>query len=192
MIAMIVQLFTPPNSATEDPSSAINRARILEQNHSIHYLSIIISSILVALVVLGGFEGIVEEIYKFEISVNNLSSTISTSFYGFVEVTSKFRKLVAWISFIDMMCLIGPMLPFLSNSGVTCEDEAKRHNSGAKMKTFEENCYLLLYAVSNKEDMAYQRQLIIRLRVKDQFPIRRITLHLYAVCTAGHQSKICN
>ncbi|GKB53741.1 hypothetical protein Tco_0904494 [Tanacetum coccineum] len=79
-----------------------------------------------------------------------------------------------------------------SNYGVTCEDEAKRRNSGAKMKTFEENCYLLLYAVSSKEDTAYQRQLITRIRVKDQFPIRRITHHLYAVCTAGHQSKICN
>ncbi|GJX92051.1 hypothetical protein Tco_0345377 [Tanacetum coccineum] len=79
-----------------------------------------------------------------------------------------------------------------SNSGVTCEDEAKRRNSGAKTKTFEENCYLLLYAVSNKEDTAYQRQLITRIRVKYQFPIRRITLHLYVVCTVGHQSKICN
>ncbi|GKB78377.1 reverse transcriptase domain-containing protein [Tanacetum coccineum] len=37
------------------------------------------------------------------------------------------------------------------NSGVTCEDEAKRRKSGTKMKTFEENCYLLLYAVSSKE-----------------------------------------
>ncbi|GJZ91670.1 retrotransposon protein, putative, ty1-copia subclass, partial [Tanacetum coccineum] len=32
-----------------------------------------------------------------------------------------------------------------SNFGVTCEDEAKRRNSGAKTKTFEENCHLLLY-----------------------------------------------
>ncbi|GKA04575.1 hypothetical protein Tco_0683695 [Tanacetum coccineum] len=52
------------------------------------------------------------------------------------------------------------------NYGVTCEDEAKRRNSGAKTKTFEENCYLLLYAVSSKEDTAYQRQLITRIRVK--------------------------
>ncbi|GJY64079.1 retrovirus-related pol polyprotein from transposon TNT 1-94 [Tanacetum coccineum] len=51
------------------------------------------------------------------------------------------------------------------NYGVTCEDEAKRRNSGTKMKTFEENCYLLLYAVSSKEDTAYQRQLITRIRV---------------------------
>ncbi|GKD36462.1 hypothetical protein Tco_1251971, partial [Tanacetum coccineum] len=49
--------------------------------------------------------------------------------------------------------------------GVTCEDEDKRRNSGTKTKIFEENCYLLLYAVSNKEDMAYQRQLITRIRV---------------------------
>ncbi|GJX32758.1 hypothetical protein Tco_0242613 [Tanacetum coccineum] len=52
-----------------------------------------------------------------------------------------------------------------SNSGVTCEDEAKRRNSGTKTKTFEENYYLLLYAVSNKEDTAYQSQLITRIRV---------------------------
>ncbi|GJX88537.1 hypothetical protein Tco_0340551 [Tanacetum coccineum] len=41
-----------------------------------------------------------------------------------------------------------------SNYGVTCEDEAKRRNSRTKTKTFEEICYLLLYAVSNKEDTA--------------------------------------
>ncbi|GJS83300.1 hypothetical protein Tco_0749841 [Tanacetum coccineum] len=52
-----------------------------------------------------------------------------------------------------------------SNYGVTCEDKAKRRNSGTKTKTFEENCYLLLYAVSSKEDTAYQRQLITRIRV---------------------------
>ncbi|GJZ19162.1 hypothetical protein Tco_0555752 [Tanacetum coccineum] len=78
------------------------------------------------------------------------------------------------------------------NYGVICEDEAKRRNSGAKTKTFEENYYLLPYAVSSKEDTAYQRQLITRIRVKDQFPIRRITVYLYAVCTAGRQSKICS
>ncbi|GJV59517.1 hypothetical protein Tco_1465617 [Tanacetum coccineum] len=71
--------------------------------------------------------------------------------------------------------------------GVTCEDKAKRRNSRAKTKTFEENYYLLSYAVSNKEDTAYQRQLITRICVKDQFPIRRITLHPYVVCTVGHQ-----
>ncbi|GKD49214.1 hypothetical protein Tco_1278190 [Tanacetum coccineum] len=51
------------------------------------------------------------------------------------------------------------------NYGVTCEDEAKRRNSGAKTKTFEEKCYLLLYAVSSKEDTTYQCQLITRIRV---------------------------
>ncbi|GJR12548.1 hypothetical protein Tco_0795200 [Tanacetum coccineum] len=68
------------------------------------------------------------------------------------------------------------------NSGVTCEDEAKRRNSGAKTKTFEENCYLLLYAVSSKEDMAYQRQLITRICVKinSLFDISLITYTLYA------------
>ncbi|GJZ29370.1 integrase, catalytic region, zinc finger, CCHC-type containing protein [Tanacetum coccineum] len=43
--------------------------------------------------------------------------------------------------------------------------KAKRRNSGTKIKTFEENCYLLLYVVSSKEDTAYQRQLITRIRV---------------------------
>ncbi|GJT49437.1 hypothetical protein Tco_0975594 [Tanacetum coccineum] len=32
-----------------------------------------------------------------------------------------------------------------NNCGVTCEDEAKRGNSGSKMKTFEENCYYTPY-----------------------------------------------
>ncbi|GJR35270.1 hypothetical protein Tco_1210954 [Tanacetum coccineum] len=53
----------------------------------------------------------------------------------------------------------------LSNYGVTCKDKAKRRNSRTKTKTFEENCYLLLYAVSSKEDAAYQHQLITRIRV---------------------------
>nr|GEV76148.1 hypothetical protein [Tanacetum cinerariifolium] len=50
------------------------------------------------------------------------------------------------------------------NYGLTCEDEAKRRNSRTKTKTFEENGYLLLYAVSSKEDTAYQRQLITRIQ----------------------------
>ncbi|GJW20444.1 hypothetical protein Tco_0031066 [Tanacetum coccineum] len=44
------------------------------------------------------------------------------------------------------------------NSGVICEEEAKKSNSGAKTKTFEENYYLLLYAVSSKEDTALQEE----------------------------------
>nr|GEU37944.1 hypothetical protein [Tanacetum cinerariifolium] len=51
-----------------------------------------------------------------------------------------------------------------SNYGVTCEDEAKRHKFRTKTKTFEENCYLLLYAVSSKEDTVYQRQFTTRIR----------------------------
>ncbi|GKC32203.1 hypothetical protein Tco_1039497 [Tanacetum coccineum] len=51
------------------------------------------------------------------------------------------------------------------NYGVTCEDEDERRNSGAKTKTFKENYYLLPYAVSSKEDTAYPRQLITRIRV---------------------------
>ncbi|GJV90966.1 retrovirus-related pol polyprotein from transposon TNT 1-94 [Tanacetum coccineum] len=51
------------------------------------------------------------------------------------------------------------------NYEVTCKDKAKRRNSGTKTKTFKENCYLLPYAISSKEDMAYQRQLITRIRV---------------------------
>ncbi|GJX29918.1 hypothetical protein Tco_0237997, partial [Tanacetum coccineum] len=68
------------------------------------------------------------------------------------------------------------------NYGVICEDEAKRRNSGAKTKTFEENSYLLPYAVSSKEDMAYQRQLITSIRVRSipdsayhSSPIRHIS-----------------
>ncbi|GJR31608.1 hypothetical protein Tco_1107840 [Tanacetum coccineum] len=44
----------------------------------------------------------------------------------------------------------------IGNYGATCEDEAKRRNYGAKMKTFEENTYLTPYVVSSKEDTAYQ------------------------------------
>ncbi|GKF13940.1 hypothetical protein Tco_0055402 [Tanacetum coccineum] len=54
---------------------------------------------------------------------------------------------------------------YCSNYEVTCEDKAKRRNSGTKTKTFEENCYLLPYAVSSKENTAYQRQFITRIRV---------------------------
>ncbi|GKE41776.1 hypothetical protein Tco_1469060 [Tanacetum coccineum] len=56
----------------------------------------------------------------------------------------------------------------LRNYGVICEDKAKRRNSKAKTKTFEENSYLLPYAVSSKEDTAYQRQLITRMRNCDE------------------------
>ncbi|GKF47783.1 hypothetical protein Tco_0137585, partial [Tanacetum coccineum] len=71
---------------------------------------------------------------------------------------------------------------FRINYGVICEDKAKRRNSGAKTKTFEENSYLLPYAISNKEDRAYQHQLITRIRVRSisnpayhSSPIRRIS-----------------
>nr|GEV45200.1 hypothetical protein [Tanacetum cinerariifolium] len=53
-----------------------------------------------------------------------------------------------------------------SNYGVICEDKAKRRNSGAKMKIFKENSYLLPYTVFSKEDTAYQRQLITRIHVR--------------------------
>ncbi|GKA44688.1 hypothetical protein Tco_0737484 [Tanacetum coccineum] len=69
----------------------------------------------------------------------------------------------------------------LCNCGVICEDKAKSRNSGATTKTFEENSYLISYAVSNKEDMAYQHQRITRIRVRlipnrmyHSSPIRRI------------------
>ncbi|GJU76838.1 hypothetical protein Tco_1273908 [Tanacetum coccineum] len=62
------------------------------------------------------------------------------------------------------MCASAALL--VCNYGVICEDEAKRRNSGAKTKTFEENSYLLPYAVSSKEDTAYQRQLITSIRVR--------------------------
>ncbi|GJX38354.1 hypothetical protein Tco_0251657, partial [Tanacetum coccineum] len=74
------------------------------------------------------------------------------------------------------------------NSGVTCEDEAKRRNSGAKTMTFEENYYLLLYAVSSKEDMAYQRQLIkdlpsLPVNINYLFGVSSLTLFV-VVCAA--------
>ncbi|GJY76440.1 shikimate O-hydroxycinnamoyltransferase [Tanacetum coccineum] len=69
------------------------------------------------------------------------------------------------------------------NSGVTCEEEAKRRNSGDKKKTFDENHYMLLYAISNKEDTAYLRQLITRIRVMINSRFGVSTNHLYAVCT---------
>ncbi|GJV37955.1 hypothetical protein Tco_1410432 [Tanacetum coccineum] len=64
------------------------------------------------------------------------------------------------------------------NYEATCEEKAKRRNSGTKTKTFEDMAYLQQYAVSNKEDMAYLRQLITRTR-SYQFPIRRI--HCYSI-----------
>ncbi|GJW54203.1 hypothetical protein Tco_0098288 [Tanacetum coccineum] len=69
-----------------------------------------------------------------------------------------------------------------ANYGVICEDEAKRRNSGTKTKIFEENCYLLLYVVSSKEDTAYQRQLITRIRVmiNSRFGVSLLTHTPYA------------
>ncbi|GJR55618.1 hypothetical protein Tco_1406139 [Tanacetum coccineum] len=51
---------------------------------------------------------------------------------------------------------------FNYNYGVTCKDEAKRSNSGAKTKTFEENCYLLLYVVE-MDDLNITMEEYIRL-----------------------------
>ncbi|GJZ64681.1 hypothetical protein Tco_0621102 [Tanacetum coccineum] len=45
------------------------------------------------------------------------------------------------LSLIDLL----PNSYTVSNFGVTCEDKAKRRNSGAKTKTFEKNCHLLSY-----------------------------------------------
>ncbi|GJR47725.1 hypothetical protein Tco_1315828 [Tanacetum coccineum] len=61
--------------------------------------------------------------------------------------------------------------------------EAKRRNSRAKTKTFKENSYPLPYAVSSKEDTAYQHQHITRTCIRlipnpayHSSPIRRIQL----------------
>ncbi|GJS11546.1 proline-rich receptor-like protein kinase PERK9 [Tanacetum coccineum] len=51
---------------------------------------------------------------------------------------------------------------YQDNYGVTCEDEAKRRNSGAKTKTFEENYYLLLYVVK-MDDLNITMEEYIRL-----------------------------
>ncbi|GKB97516.1 hypothetical protein Tco_0983653 [Tanacetum coccineum] len=81
-------------------------------------------------------------------------------------------------------CIYDTTALLVCNYRVIGEDEAKRRNSGAKTKTFEEYSYLLPYTVSSKEDMAYQRQLITRIRVttkselcilKEVFPIEALT-----------------
>ncbi|GJS17296.1 hypothetical protein Tco_0411768 [Tanacetum coccineum] len=78
------------------------------------------------------------------------------------------------------------------NYGITCEDEAKRRNSGTKKKTFKENCYLLLYAVSSKEDTAYQRQLITRIRViiNSRSGVSLFTYTLYAQLVSSQRYKV--
>ncbi|GKF81869.1 hypothetical protein Tco_0240471, partial [Tanacetum coccineum] len=78
------------------------------------------------------------------------------------------------------------------NYGVTCEDEAKRRNSRAKMKTFEENCYLLLYAVSSKEDTAYERHLITRIHIliNSQFGVSPFTYTPYAQLVISQRYKV--
>ncbi|GJV49550.1 hypothetical protein Tco_1439762 [Tanacetum coccineum] len=81
------------------------------------------------------------------------------------------------------MCEALSLIP-ASNYGVICEDETKRRDSGAKTKTFEENLYLLPYAVSSKEDTAYQRQLITRIRgiFSDSSSARRDISNLDELC----------
>ncbi|GKE97793.1 hypothetical protein Tco_0021144, partial [Tanacetum coccineum] len=78
------------------------------------------------------------------------------------------------------------------NYEVTCEDKAKRRNSGTKTKTFEENCYLLPYAVSGKEDMAYQRQLVTRIRVmiNSRFGVSLFTYTLYAQLVISQRYEV--
>ncbi|GJX69065.1 hypothetical protein Tco_0304792 [Tanacetum coccineum] len=68
------------------------------------------------------------------------------------------------------------------NYEVTCEDKVKRHNYGTKTKKFKENHYLLPYAISNKEDTAYQRQLIIRICVMIPYSDPAYHYFPYAVC----------
>ncbi|GJR89506.1 hypothetical protein Tco_0213517 [Tanacetum coccineum] len=57
---------------------------------------------------------------------------------------------------------LGEIVSLYINYEVTCENEAKRRNSGAKTKTFKENHFLLLYVVSSNEDTAHQRHLSTR------------------------------
>ncbi|GKD48464.1 hypothetical protein Tco_1277440 [Tanacetum coccineum] len=98
--------------------------------------------------------------------------------------TAKRRGIVRGIVLLTFAELIKK-----NNFGVTCEDEAKRRNSGAKTKTFEENCHMLLYAVCSKEDTAYQRQLITRIRVMINSRFSVSLNHLYAVCTSWPSVK---
>ncbi|GJY95730.1 hypothetical protein Tco_0512091 [Tanacetum coccineum] len=84
-------------------------------------------------------------------------------------------------------------LPYLvlliTNYGVTCEAEAKGAIWNCN-EDIEENCYLLLYVVFQQRRYGVSAPAHHKNTRNNQFPIRRITLHLYAVCTAGHQSKI--
>ncbi|GJU50992.1 hypothetical protein Tco_1220547 [Tanacetum coccineum] len=69
------------------------------------------------------------------------------------------------------------------NYGVTCEDEAKKRNSGTKTKTFVENCYLLLYAHINSF-----------LEVVEPLKVRRLShdrfrLSIFPISLSGATSK---
>ncbi|GJS07624.1 hypothetical protein Tco_0364420 [Tanacetum coccineum] len=109
----------------------------------------------------GDIDSPINEVYKLKIGDEFLKILRDNAFNGtdggdVIDNIARIAKITEWIK-MSIMTGFG-----FINSGVTCEEEAKRRNSGAKTKTFEEYCYLLLYAVSNKEDTAYQRQLITR------------------------------
>ncbi|GJS07546.1 hypothetical protein Tco_0364342 [Tanacetum coccineum] len=110
------------------------------------------------------------------ISKTNFAELNNSQLYGIRLGMMKNLLLLVQATLVLLKELLGACLASTTNSstekiadgsnyGVTCEDEVERRNSGAKTKTFKENCYLLLYAVSNKEDMAYPRQLITRICV---------------------------
>ncbi|GJX30797.1 hypothetical protein Tco_0240652 [Tanacetum coccineum] len=68
-----------------------------------------------------------------------------------------------------------------NNYGVTCEEEAKRRNSGAKTKTFEEYYFLHLYAVSSNKDNGLSAQLQAQETRNDLFLIWRSNYNQYAL-----------
>ncbi|GKF34519.1 hypothetical protein Tco_0107719 [Tanacetum coccineum] len=66
---------------------------------------------------------------------------------------------------VEIVSASGVVMMMMSNYGVFCEDMLKGAQFGDKMKTFEDYSILTTYAVSKKEDMAYQRLDFTRKRV---------------------------
>ncbi|GJV80323.1 putative reverse transcriptase domain-containing protein [Tanacetum coccineum] len=124
--------------------------------------------------------------HRLRVNMDDIPNTVFSSRYGHFE----------FITREEHEMHLGLVLELLKeerlNYGVTCEDEAKRRDSRAKTKTFEENYYLLLYVVSSKEDMAYQRQLITRIRViiNSRSGVSLFTYTPYAQLVIGQRYKV--
>ncbi|GKB95193.1 hypothetical protein Tco_0981330 [Tanacetum coccineum] len=68
----------------------------------------------------------------------------------------RFQYLTATADDAIQVSVVG--LTYYCNYEVTCEEEAKKRNTRALMKIFEEYCKLLPYTVSNKEDTTLIRR----------------------------------